>query len=125
MNYLDQIRKEVLSEDEYLIAEEAANRILFQGYSTLSKEERIPLKDIIRSLGTEEDIQKIIDHFKKWTEPNPQLFVYIACNLAQRLIDSEKHRQKTLDFVIRNVTTGNIVLSGGILFQDGKLSFHT
>ena len=125
MNYLDQVREDVSSEDEYLIAEEAADRILFQGYSALSKEERVPLKDIIRSLGTEEDIQKIIDHYKKWTEPNPQLFVYIACNLSQRLIDSDKSKQKTLDFVIRDVTTGNIVLSGGILFQNGKLSFHT
>lgn len=125
MNYIDQVRKDVLSEDENPIAEEVEDRILIQSYLTLSKEERIPLKDVIRSIGTEEDIQTIIDHFKKWTEPNPRLFVYIACNLAQRLIDSEKSRQKTLDFVIRDVTTGNIVLNGGILFQDGKISFHT
>lgn len=125
MNYLDQVREDVLSEDDNPIAKEVEDRILFQSYLLLSREERIPLKDIVRSIGTEEDIQTIIDHFKKWTEPNPQLFVYVACNLAQRLIDSGKGRQKTLDFVIRNVTTGNIVLSGGILFQDGKLSFHT
>lgn len=125
MDYIDQVRKDVLSEDENPIAEEVEDRILIQSYLTLSKEERIPLKDVIRNIGTEEDIQTIIDHFKKWTEPNPRLFVYIACNLAQRLIDSEKSRQKTLDFVIRDVTTGNIVLNGGILFQDGKISFHT
>ena len=125
MNYLDQVRKDVLSVDDNPVAEEVEDRILFQSYLTLSKEERIPLKDVIRNIGIEEDIQTIIDHYKRWTEPNPQLFIYIACNLAQRLIDSEKSRQKTLGFVIRDVTTGNIVLSGGILFQDGKLSFHT
>ena len=125
MNYLDQVREDVLSEDDNPIAKEVADRILFQSYLILSKEERIPLKDIVRSIGTEEDVKTIIEHFKKWTEPNPRLFVYIACNLAQRLIDSDKSRQKTLDFVIRDVTTGNIVLSGGILFQDDKLSFHT
>jgi len=125
MNYLDQVRKDVLSKDDNPVAKEVEDRILFQSYLILSKEERIPLKDIVRSIGTEEDIQTIIDHFKKWTESNPQLFVYIACNLAQRLIDSDKSRQKTLDFVIRDVTTGNIVLNGGILFQDGKISFHT
>ena len=125
MNYLDQVREDVLSEEEDPIAEEVTERILFQNYLVLSQEGRIRLKDIIRNIGTEEDIKTIIDHYKKWTEPNPQLFVYIACNLSQRLIDSNKSRQKTLDFVIRNVTTGNIVLSGGILFQDGKLSFHT
>ena len=125
MEYIDQVRNDVLSEDENPIAEEVEDRILIQSYLTLSKEKRIPLKDVIRDIGTEEDIQTITDHFKKWTEPNPRLFVYIACNLAQRLIDSEKSRQKTLDFVIRDVTTGNLVLNGGILFQDGKLSFHT
>ena len=125
MNYLDQVRKDVLSEDDNPIAEEVDDRMLFQSYLTPSKEERIPLKDVIRNIGTEKDIQTIIDHYKKWTEPNPRLFVYIACNLSQRLIDSEKSKQKTLDFVIRDVTTGNIVLNGGILFQDGKISFHS
>jgi len=125
MKYLDQVRVDVLSEDDNPIAEEVEDRLLFQSYLMLSKEERIPLKDIIRNIGTEEDIQSIINHFKKWTEPNPRLYVYIACNLAQRLIDSKKNKQKTLDFAIRDVTTGNIVLNGEILFQDGKLSFHS
>ena len=125
MNYLDQIRTDVLSEGSDRIAEEVEERILFQSYYIIPKDERIPLKDIIRNIGTEEDIQTIIDHFKKWTEPNPQLFVYIACNLLQRIIDSDKSRQKMLDFVIRNVTTGNMTMNGGILFQDGKISFHS
>jgi len=125
MNYLDQIRKDVLSEDDNPIAEEVEDRILFQSYITPSEKGRFQLKDMIKMIGTYEDIKTIINHFKKWTEPNPQLFVYIACNLSQRLIDSDKSRQKTLDFVIRDITTGNIVLNGGILFQDGKLSFHT
>lgn len=125
MNYLDQVRENVLSKDDNPIAEEVEDRILFQSYLTPSKKGKIQLKDLIKIIGTEEDVQTIIDHFKKWTEPNPQLFVYIACNLSQRLVDSEKSKQKTLDFVIRNVTTGNIILNGGILFQDGKLSFHT
>ncbi|MHA1287205.1 MAG: hypothetical protein ACTSPB_07340 [Candidatus Thorarchaeota archaeon] len=124
MNYLDQVRNNVLSKDGGPIAVEVKDRILFQSYLTRSKEEAIPLKDIIRNIGIEEDIHTIIDHYKKWTEPNPQLFVYIACNLSQRLINSEKSKLKVLDFVIRNVTTGNIVLSGGIQFQNGKLSFY-
>ena len=125
MNYLDQIRKDVLSEDDTPRAKEVEDRILFQSYYIIPKDERIPLKDIIRNIGTEKDIQTIIDHFKRWTEPNPQLFVYIACNLAQRVIDSDKSRQKLLDFVIRDITTGNLILNGGILFQDGKISYHT
>ena len=125
MNYLDQVRENVLSKDDNPIAEEVEDRILFQSYITPSKKGCIKLKDLIKIIGTDKDVQTIIDHYTKWTVPNPQLFVYIACNLSQRLIDSEKGKQKTLDFVIRNVTTGNIILSGGILFQDDKLSFHT
>lgn len=125
MDYLDQLRKDVLSEDDNPVAEEVEDRILFQRYRAATKEERIPLKDVIKNIGTEEDIKTIINHFKKWTELNSRLFVHVMCNLPQRLIDSEKSRQKTLDFIIRDVTTGNIVLNGGILFQDGKISFHT
>lgn len=125
MNYLDQVREEVLSKDDNPIAEEVEDRILFQSYLTPSESGQFKLKDMIKIIGTEEDIQTIIDHFKKWTEPNHRLFVYIACNLSQWLINSDKSKQKTLDFNIRDVTTGNIILSGGILFQNGNISFHT
>jgi len=121
MKYITEIRADIL----HGIAKEVADRIIFQNYYIIPKDERIPLKDIIRNIGTEEDIQTITDHFKKWTEPNPRLFVYIACNLAQRLIDSDKSQQKTLDFVIRDVSDGNIVLCGRILFQNSEVSFHT
>lgn len=125
MNYLNQLRKDMLSNDKYKIADEVEDRILFQRYYVASKDVWISLKDIIRYLGTEDDIQTIINHLKMWVEPNDKRFIYVACIMSHHEIYKNKDRQKMLSFVVHDTTTGCSVICGGIVFQDGKISFHT
>lgn len=88
----------------------------------LSKKDKvIPLKDIVEGWGY--DYSKLIKQMDlrvKEGEVGIVGFTGYESDLAKN-----KEQQRVLDFTIADEITGKPDLVGGIVFQNGKMSFHT
>lgn len=88
----------------------------------LSKKDKvIPLKDIVEGWGY--DYSKLIKQMDlrvKEGEVGIVGFTGYESDLAKN-----KEQQRVLDFTIADEITGKQYLVGGIVFQNGKMSFHT
>jgi len=49
----------------------------------------------------------------------------VSCHIKEDEIIREASIQKVLDFAICDTMEGKITIEGGVLFQNGEISFHT
>jgi len=104
---------------------EVRSRIFFQNYFDPETFKLVPLEDIIKTLGTENDVDTIRNACENWTKHDNTSMAIVSCHIKKDEIVKDPSVQKLLDSQICNTVTGDNSLVGGILFQDGKVTFHT
>lgn len=110
--------------NEYIF-EEVRSRIFFQKYYCPNTDKFIQLEDIIKVIGTEQDIKTIINACRNWTLHDLTKMAIVTCCINKDDIVKDPAVLKLLDFQISNTITGDIIINGGILFDKGKITFHT
>jgi hypothetical protein len=125
MTYYHNIKWDIDPKTKDHIFREVRSRIFFQNYYDIAEDAYIPLVEIIKTIGTEEDVKTIIDACKNWTKHKHTDMAIVSCFLKKEEIGRNPSVQKLLEFEIRNTVAGGISLIGGVLFHHGVVSFHT
>lgn len=79
------------------------------------------IRDIVQKLGY--DYSKIIEQMERRVKEGE--IGIVECHMMKDDIKKEISKQKVLDFAVVDENTGKRYLNGGIVMQDGKISFHT
>lgn len=125
MTYYHEIKTDEVQDMKELVFREVRSRIFFQNYYSSKDGSFIPLEEIITTLGNKDDINTIIDACKNWTKFNRQKMAIVSCHIKEDEIIRETKIQKVLDFAICDTVEGKVTIEGGVLFQNGEVSFHT
>ena len=125
MTYYNTTKWDVDRESKEHIFKEVRSRIFFQRYFNPDTYELTPLTDIINTIGSEGDFGIILNACKNWTKHKHTDMAIVSCHLKPEEIVRDPTVQKLLDFQICDTVTGESSLVGGVLFQDGKVTFHT
>ena len=127
MSYYLKIPHDRYQHTKKLVFDEVADSVFFQNYYLIEEDmdHIIDLKTIIKKIGNEADIETIIDACKRWTKHNTQEMAIVTCHIKSDEIVKNADVQKLLEFSIHHKISGDIILNGGIVFQYGKVSFHT
>lgn len=125
MTYYNKIKWDLFPGSKVHVFKEIRSRIFFQNYYSIKKNTYIPLSEIINTFGNEDDFMTILNACKRWTQHKLTDMAIVTCYLKEEDIVRDPSVQKLLDFQICDVVTGDLSLVGGVLFQDGKVTFHT
>jgi hypothetical protein len=125
MTYYHEIKTDKVRDMNELVFKEVRSRIFFQNYYSSKSDSFIPLEEIVTTLGNKDDINTIIDACKNWTKFNRQRMAIVSCHIKEDEIIREVNIQKVLDFTICDTLEGKVTIEGGVLFQNGEISFHT
>jgi len=125
MTYYNKIKWDRSPESKAHVFKEIRSRIFFQNYYSIKKDTYIPLSEIINTVGNEDDFRAILNACRAWTQHKHTDMAIVSCYLKEEDIVKDPSVQKLLDFQICDTVSGEPSLVGGVLFQDGKVTFHT
>jgi hypothetical protein len=101
-------------------------KVFLVGYlkiSSGSNDEVISIKEIVDRWGYSQFFDEMIERFCRLIKNDPDEDIVVHYDIGG--LEKEMSRQKLLGWSIYNNRTDKFGLVGGVLFQEGEMSFHT
>lgn len=122
MTYRDNIEA-LLTPDDNSPAEIVKENIYMTKYSIMNENYRqITISELMKIWDVQQHYDHMVDHLHRLAKDKENRMVVLQYDSGA--YDANPDEQKLLYFEVTD-NDGNHVINGGVLFQNGKMSFHT
>ena len=122
MTYRDNIEA-LLKSDDSSPAEIVKENIYMTKYLIVNEDYReITIMELMKVWGVQEHYDRMVDHLHRLAHDKTNRMVVLQYDNGA--YDANPDEQKLLYFAVTD-NDGNHIIDGGVLFQNGKMSFHT
>ena len=122
MTYRDNIEA-LLKSDDSSPAEIVKKNIYMTKYLIVNEDYReITIMELMKVWGVQEHYDRMVEHLHRFAHDKINRMVVLQYDNGA--YDANSTEQKLLYFAVTD-NDGNHIINGGVLFQNGKMSFHT